>query len=87
MNQLREQDTPEFQKARLERLVAEHAPGKGIEFDVKLRFIRFRIFDLATGTELVKPNENGWRASALDDIKRDDLLWAKICTMSNGLLA
>ncbi|HEU0048424.1 MAG TPA: hypothetical protein VFQ43_12560 [Nitrososphaera sp.] len=84
---MREQDTPKFQMARLEKLLAERAPGKGIEFDLKLGSIRFRIFDLVTGTELVKPDELGWRPSNLADIKSDDVLWAKICRSSNGKLS
>jgi len=81
---MREQDTGKFQIARLTKLVRKRAPGKEITFDDARTFIRFRITDPATGTELLEP-KGEWEASELAD-KTDDQLWAMIQRFSNGKL-
>jgi hypothetical protein len=81
---MREEDTRKFQVARLTQLVRERAPGKEITFDDARTFIRFRITDPATGTELLEP-KGEWEPSELAD-KSDDALWAMIRQFSNGKL-
>jgi hypothetical protein len=81
---MREEDTRKFQVARLIQLVRERAPGKEIAFDDARTFIRFRITDPATGTELLEP-KGEWEPSELAD-KSDDVLWGMIHQFSNGKL-
>ena len=81
---MREQDTYKIQTARLRKLVSERTPGKEITFDETRTFIRFRITDPATGTELVEPKGESLPSELAD--KSDDELWKMIRHFSNRKL-
>ncbi|HWO31237.1 MAG TPA: hypothetical protein VNO32_20780, partial [Candidatus Acidoferrum sp.] len=75
-------DAWKFQTDRLVRLVGQRAPGKVITFDDTHQiYVRFRIIDSATGTELVGAS-GGWRPDELADLS-DDKLWKFVQQLSD----
>ena len=81
---LPERDSYQFQRARIEGIVAELAPGKTVEFDEALTFIKFRVRDNTLGVNLTEPSGE-WLPSELAD-KSDDWLRDYIKQLSNGKL-
>jgi hypothetical protein len=81
---MREEDTYEFQTARLRKLLAERAPGKEISFDPTHTIIRFRISDPASKTELLTP-KGEWFPDELAD-KSDDIVWGMLRRLAKGRL-
>jgi hypothetical protein len=79
-----EKDTYSFQRARIERVAGELAPGKTVEFDEASTFIKFRIRDNFVGVNLTEPSGE-WFSDELAD-KSDDWLRNFIKRLSNGKL-
>lgn len=77
-----EKDSYQFQRARVERIAGELAPGKSVEFDEASTFIKFRIRDNVLGINLTEPSGD-WFPSVLAD-KSDEWLRAFIQQLSNG---
>jgi hypothetical protein len=64
-------DTWEVQAERLTKLAGGRAPGKVITFDeLHQIYVRFRIVDSVTGTELVGAS-GGWTPDELADLSDD----------------
>jgi len=81
---LLEKDSYHFQRARIERIAGELAPGESVEFDEASTFIKFRIRDNFLGVNLTEPSGE-WLPSELAD-KSDGWLRAFIKQLSNGKL-
>jgi hypothetical protein len=79
-----EKDSYQFQRARIERIVAELAPGKTLEFDEASTLIKFRVRDSTLGVNLTEPSGE-WLPGELAD-KSDDWLRAFIRQLSSGKL-
>jgi hypothetical protein len=79
---LLEKDSYHFQRARVERIAGELAPGKSVEFDEASTFIKFRIRDNFLGVNLTE-RSGEWLPSELAD-KSDEWLRAFIKHLSNG---
>lgn len=79
-----EKDTYQFQRARIERIAGELAPGKSVEFDEASTFIKFRIRDNFLRVNLTEPSGE-WFPDELAD-KSDDWLRDFIKHLSNGKL-
>jgi hypothetical protein len=77
-----EKDTYKFQRARIERISREMAPGKAIEFDETATVIKFRIRDMVAGVNLTEPSGD-WFPDELAD-KSDDWLRKFIKQLDNG---
>jgi hypothetical protein len=77
-----DQDTYEFQKERIVRIVQELAPGQKVEFDEANTWIRFRVVDETLRISLTEVSGE-WEPSELAD-KSDDALKAFIKQLSNG---
>jgi len=77
-----EKDTYQFQRARVERIANELAPGKSVEFDEASTFIKFRIRDTFTGVNLTEPSGE-WFPDELAD-KSDAWVREFIKRLSNG---
>jgi hypothetical protein len=77
-----ERDNYHSQRARIERIGGELAPGKSVEFDEASAFIKFRIRDNFLGVNLTEPSGD-WFPSELAD-KSDKWLRAFIKHLSNG---
>jgi hypothetical protein len=77
-----EKDTYKFQRARIERISQEMAPGKTVEFDEAVTVIKFRIRDTAAGINLTEPS-GVWFPDELAD-KSDDWLRKFIKQLGNG---
>jgi hypothetical protein len=81
---MREEDTYEFQTARLRKLLTERAPGKEISFDPTRTIIRFRISDPAAKTELLT-SKGEWFPDELVG-KSDDVVWGMMRRLATGRL-
>lgn len=79
---IQEKDTYKSQRARVERISQEMAPGKTVEFDDASTFIKFRIRDTAAGVNLTE-SSGEWFPDVLAD-KSDDWLRKFIKQLSNG---
>jgi hypothetical protein len=79
-----EKDTYQFQRARVERIAGELAPGKTVEFDEASTLIKFRVRDHFLGVNLTEPSGE-WFPDELAD-KSDDWLRNFIKNLSNGKL-
>lgn len=79
-----EKDSYQFQRARIERIVGELAPGKTVEFDEASTLIKFRVRDNTIGVNLTEPSGE-WLPSQLAD-KPDDWIRGFIKQLSNGKL-
>lgn len=77
-----DKDDYRFQRARVQRVANELAPGKTVEFDEATPWIKFRIRDGATRTNLTAPSGE-WEPSVLAD-KSDDWLRAFMKHLGNG---
>ncbi len=77
-----DKDHYRFQRARIERIAQDMAPGAKVEFDEASTWLKFRIRDEATGTNLTEPSGE-WEPSVLAD-KSDDWLRSYIRSLSNG---
>jgi hypothetical protein len=75
-------DTYDFQKERIIRIVEELAPGKVVEFDDASTFIRFRVRDPFLNINLTEVSGE-WLPSELAD-KSEDWLRAFIESLANG---
>jgi|HubBroStandDraft_6_1064221.scaffolds.fasta_scaffold02300_1 hypothetical protein len=82
---MRSRDTWKFQTDRLKKLVGERAPRKVLTFDeIHQIYVRFRIVDSMTGTELVGAS-GGWLPDELSDMSEDSL-WRLIQQLSHDKL-
>ena len=79
-----EKDAYQFQRASIERIAGESAPGKSVEFDEASTFIKFRIRDNFLGVNLTEPSSE-WFPDELAD-KSDAWLRNFIKHLSNGKL-
>lgn len=77
-----ENDTYEFQRERIIRIVRELAPGKKVEFDEASTLLKFRVVDATLGIPLTGVSGE-WIPSELAD-KSDDWLKTFIKQLSNG---
>jgi len=77
-----DKDTYQFQRARVERMARELAPGKTVEFDEASTFIKFRVRDNFLRINLTEPSGE-WLPDVLAD-KSDDWLRTFIRHLSNG---
>lgn len=79
---LLEKDGYHFQRARVERIGGELAPGTSVEFDEASTFIKFRVRNNFLGVNLTEQSGE-WLPSELAD-KSDEWLRAFIKHLSNG---
>jgi hypothetical protein len=79
-----ERDTWIFQTNRLSYIIHKRAPDKEIKFDEIRTAIHFRIYDRATGSEIV-PEVGVWLPSELAE-KSDTELWNMLKQFSHGRL-
>lgn len=71
-----------FQRERVTRICNELAPGKLVEFDETIGFIKFRVRDEELRVDLTEPSGE-WLPSVLADMS-DNQLRALIKKLSNG---
>ncbi len=75
-------DDYHFQRARVQRIANELAPGKLVEFDETITWIKFRVTDPMTATVLTDASGE-WEPSVLAD-KSDEWLRDYIKHLSKG---
>lgn len=79
---MEDKDSYRFQRTRVVQICNELAPGKSVEFDETVTWIKFKITDPFTKARLTG-DTGEWEPSVLAD-KSDDWLRAFIKQLGNG---